>query len=276
MATEPFFQTKQPNKLSPPKGAKKELSCLSCGLHLQVKSPRMEPFGEFGKGILNVGEAPGEVEYEKGKQWQGPAGHALQEAYTQLGIDLFADCLNINAVNCRPVDEKGNNRAPTSNEIACCRQRVLQVIDQYKPQSIVLLGGVAVQSVLGFRWKKDPGGITRWRGFSIPDRYFKSWIFPTFHPSYVERSGDKREAKTVWMRDLKHIAQTFTSPFPQFREEEKCIEVISDLSALLTIQNGWASFDYETTGLKPHSAGHRIVCVTVADAVDHCFSFILP
>ena len=62
----------------------KTTSCVSCGLHKFVLSPRMTPFGKFHKGILNLGEAPGETEDKRGKQWQGKSGRLLQRTYNHI------------------------------------------------------------------------------------------------------------------------------------------------------------------------------------------------
>ena len=106
-----FFNLPQQSKET--KG--KILGCSSCGLFQSVLSPKMQAFGNFEKGILNIGEAPGETEDRKGKQWQGKVGRLLRDTYDSLGIDLFEDCLNINAINCRPTDKHGANRPPSSN-----------------------------------------------------------------------------------------------------------------------------------------------------------------
>jgi hypothetical protein len=36
------------------------------------------------------------------------------------------------------------------------------------------------------------------------------------------------------------------------------------------------AFDYETTGLKPHSKGHQIVCASVAISEDEVYTFEMP
>jgi len=36
------------------------------------------------------------------------------------------------------------------------------------------------------------------------------------------------------------------------------------------------AIDYETTGLKPHAPGHRVVCASVADTPNHCYAFMMP
>jgi len=267
---EGFWTAKETNSKTRPDG--KSISCASCGLTKNCKSPRMAAFGNFKKGILNIGEAPGEVEDNRGKPFQGRTGQLLQRTYKKLGIDLFEDCLNINAVNCRPIQGDAN-RAPTNHEMDCCRKTVLQTIEKYKPKLIVLLGNAAVYSLIGHRWKKDLGGITKWRGWSIPDQDFEAWICPTFHPSYVERS-DSGVEQTVWESDLKQAFTMLNEPF--LKHVQPRVDIIEDLYILNTITNLEVAFDYETTGLKPHAEGHRIICCAIAPSETHAYVFMMP
>jgi len=279
---EGFFSKKDLESKTRPTG--KSHSCVSCGLYKTCNNSRMAPFGKFKKGILNIGEAPGEVEDRVGKPWQGKTGKLLQQTYKDLGIDLFEDCLNINSIICRPSDKNGHNRTPTNVEIECCRKNVLKIIDSYKPKLIILLGNAAVYSLIGHRWKRDLGGIMKWRGWTIPDQDFKTWICPTFHPSYVERSDEKVE-EVIWRQDLKTAFDLIATQeyqgkkfllhsFPKYKEPN--IEVIDDLYVLTNIRGGYVAFDYETTGLKPHAPGHRIVCCAIANGPDHAYVFMMP
>lgn len=273
-----FFTKEQTRSKSRPDG--KTYSCASCNLYQYVLTPRMTSFGNFKKGILNIGEAPGQVEDEKGRQWQGKVGRNLQRAYKKLGIDLFEDCLNINAVNCRPP----KNREPSDYEIACCRSRVLKLIEQYQPRVIVLFGNAAIKSVIGHRWKKDLGGIMKWRGWTIPDRGFNAWICPVFHPSYVDRNEGFPEVSTIWKQDLEQALSMADKPLPSFQDDNQNIEFVEtqeDLQHILQKisigQEGeLAFFDYETTGLKPHAKGHRIVCCAIATDPHHAYAFMMP
>ena len=263
---EGFFTKKETESKSRPDG--KTYSCISCGLYKDCKSPKMESFGNFKKKILNIGEAPGEMEDYNGKPWQGKAGKALQRMYRGLGVDLFEDCLNINAVRCRPLD----NETPSNYNIECCRKFILKTIDEYKPKVIILLGNSAVYSLIGHRWKKDLGRISKWRGWTIPDQDFNAWLCPTFHPSFVERS-DSGVEEVIWKQDLKQAFTYINVPLPIY--EEPRIEVIEDLYMLTNIRSDVA-IDYETTGIKPHAIGHRIVCCAIANGPDHAYVFMMP
>lgn len=268
---EGFFTKKETESITRPDG--RSYSCYSCGLFKECKSPKMQPCGNFKKKILNIGEAPGEIEDKNGKPFQGKTGKLLQRTYQELGIDLFEDCLNINAVNCRPTED-GENRTPVNYEIECCRKSVLQVIEKYKPKVIVLLGNSAIYSLIGHRWKKDFGTISKWRGWTIPDQDFKSWICPTFHPSYVERNEDD-VTKVIWKQDLKNAIEKIKEPLYEYKEPE--IEIIKDLNILNSIKSGTHIVpDFETTGKKPHALGHKIVCIGIADSPDHTYVFMVP
>jgi uracil-DNA glycosylase len=251
----------------------KQETCVACGLYKTVKTPRMEPFGNGKRGIMVIGEAPGETEDTRGKQWQGKVGKRLQEAMQELGFDLFDDCLCFNSVNCRPTKPDKTNRMPTPKEIACCRPRVLKAIDEFKPKVILLLGGPAVISLIGHRFKKDLSGIFKWRGWAIPDRHFNAWLCPTFHPSFTERS--EKEVETIWMQDLEHALSFVNKPYPQWVDERTQVEIITDLSILDTLGSPF-TFDFEATGLKPHNQTiHHLVCMSAYDG-KRCFAFMMP
>jgi uracil-DNA glycosylase len=267
----PFFNTQQTTSISRPDG--KGRSCISCRLYKNVITPRMKPYGNFKKRILNLAEAPGLEEDQQGKPFQGKTGQLLQRTYKKLGIDLFEDCLNVNSCLCRPMTKEGNNRTPTNQEIENCRHAVLQLIKNVQPHVIVLLGGSALYSLLGHRWRKNLGGISKWRGYTIPDRDFNAWLCPTFHPSYIERSDAGGVEEVIWLQDLRQMIDCVDTPLPVYKEP--VIHITDDLSFLKDLPNE-ITFDYETNSLKPHSVGCRIVCCSVAISEDEVYVFMMP
>lgn len=268
-----FFYKSDLQLVARPDG--KSLSCYSCGLYKNVLSPKMQPYGNFRKKIMVIGEAPGEEEDKRERPWQGRDGMYFKKTLAKLGIDLFEDCVCVNSVNCRPT-KKGGNRTPTNFEIDCCRQQIVNpAIEKYKPKVIILVGAQAVYSVIGVRWKKELGPLTKWRGWTIPDQDLKAWICPIFHPSYVMK-GEASEVIKVWEEDIKQIVSILHKPFPVFKEPN--INVIDDLRLLRKkISNGESiAFDFETTGLKPQAEEHKIVCASVAYTEDDVFAFMFP
>ena len=277
-----FFDKQQLEK-TPYKSEKGTLSCVSCGLYKYVMSPRMKPYGKFKKGIMVIGEAPGQEDDKKGKPWQGMTGKFLKRKFRHLGVDLFQDCVSLNAVNCRPVDDKGNNRAPTEHEIACCRQKVIDAIKQYQPKLIILQGAAAVSSVItGYCWKTSRhNGINVWRGWTIPDRTLNAWICPTFHPSFTERQEGEGVVELIWTQDLERAFSKLDEPLPNYREEKECVVISFDiervLKAILKDKPRLLAFDIEATGLKPYNKeNHRIVTISFCYEEDRSYAIPFP
>jgi uracil-DNA glycosylase family 4 len=240
----------------------------------------MEATGEGKRGVLFIAEAPGEDEDRLNKQLIGRAGQYLRKKLLSYGIDLDRDCRKINAVNCRPA----NNRTPTSEEINHCRPRVWAEIESFRPKMIILLGGPAVESFLGGRWMKDLGGISRWRGFTIPDRDVSAWVCPTFHPSYVQRSlkMDNKVVEVIFDQDLEQAFDKLREPMPNFLNEKSLVtreynsrKIYNRLQSYIDWGQSIA-FDYETTGLKPQAPGHRIVTCSISTSGMEAFAFPIP
>ena len=267
-----FFTTKETQSYSRFNG--KPLSCFSCGLYQKVNSPKMQPFGNFKKGIMNIGEAPSQEDDEQGKQWQGQYAKEIGKVLRKFDIDLYDDCINLNAVNCRPV-RKGKNRHPSAFEINCCRRIVMDYVQHYKPKLIFVYGEYALQSVIGHKWKKTIGSITKWRGWTIPDQDLQCWICPMLHPSHLKDSEHNQGIEKTWINDFENGLKMLNEPFLKYKEPE--IIELTDLSVLDEIPNlSTIAFDYETTGLKPDRKGHRIVTASVAVSEDKVYVFEMP
>lgn len=254
----------------------KNMSCYSCGLYKgDILHPKMQPFGRFKKGILNIGEFTNSSDDKAGKPFQGRES-SIYSVFKQLGIDIEEDCLNVNAVMCHPYDKKtGGNRVPTTHEVDCCRINIIKFIEQYKPKLIFLFGKLALLSVIGTRWKGKVDSIEKWRGFVIPDQDFNTWIAPVYNPSFIKQS-DRKEIETIWLQDLRNGLHYLYKEFPKYVEPSITV-LDDDLSPLTKIKNTTTiAFDYETTGLKPHAKGHRIVCASVATDENNVFVFAMP
>lgn len=267
---EGFYNKKDTKSKSRPDG--KVHSCASCGLYKGCISPKMREHGEGKKDILIIGEAPGDTEDKKGMQWQGKTGRLLRQTLNEMEVDLFEDCVSINAVNCQPIQ----NRTPTRYEIDCCRSVIVsKVMEEYQPKVIILLGNSALASFLGDRWATDLGGITKWRGFKIPDQDYKCWVIPTFHPSYVQRE-DSKETTLIWEQDLRLAISAASEQFQ--RTPAPNIEYLEDLSELERYRPyiSELAFDFETTGLKPQGKGHRVICAAVTVQEDKTLAFMMP
>ncbi len=250
------------------------VSCASCGLYKNANSPKMKPQGNFKKKIMIIGDSPTAEEDKRGKLWTSPAGQKFVQECKRLGLDVYEDCVSLKAVNCY-TDE------PTPHQIACCRPQVFEAIDRYKPEVIILLGTPPIQSVIGQRWTSDLGGITKWQGYTIPDRFLNAWICPIYHPSFVERSADENgEASIIWRRDIKRAINRVGKPFPKVTDDRSRIVIDAPVEEVLEIISNedvpFLAFDIETTGLKPYEDVHKILTISFCNQYDRAFAMPFP
>lgn len=271
------FFSKQETQLKG--GELKGLSCAACGLYKTAKNPRMQPHGKGKKGIMVIGDVPAEEDDRRGKPWQGKAGRLLQRKLKEFGIDLFEDCICLNAVNCRPINKKGEAREPSDHEIACCRPKIITAINKFKPKVILLQGGIPTTSLVAYRWKGGASGINLWRGWAIPDRQYNAWVCPTFHPSFIESQDKENEASIIWENDIKQALSKLNKPFPYPPDEEKRIVITEDVDEALGAMEGSSmfAFDLETTGLKPYNTKiHKIVTISFCNDENKAYAIPFP
>lgn len=274
-----FFSIKETKSKTRPSG-NKAFSCASCGLYKDIKSPRMAPFGDFEKQIMVIGDMPSSRDDNMGKPWQDRFGTTLRREFERRGIDLFKDCINLFALSCHTAGSKGI-ATPLTKEIQCCRRRVLTAIEQYKPKMVILVGELALNSVIGSIWTKNIGGLTKWRGFTIPDRKYNTWICPIFSPAFVEEQN-ALEYRTIWKQDLDRIINTLDTKIYPSPNESQFVRIIQAESELVKIFEELLSrkfpypiaIDYETTGLKPHDTSkHKIVCMSICSSPEDVIAF---
>jgi len=222
----------------------------------------MEPSGRGRKKILVVAEAPGADEDSQGKQLVGNSGQELMRVMAKYKLDMRRDCWLENSLRCRPP----NNEIKNNKVIAYCRPNVINSIEEFQPEVILILGGVAAQSVLGWLWKDDVGGITRWAGYQIPHQRLNAWICPTFHPAFLLREKSK-VLNRRFEEHIEAIANLESRPWdkvPDYSKDVKIVYSPSDVPALLDkYRDGVVAFDYETNMLKPDSENAEIVTCSV-------------
>ena len=260
-------------------------TCASCGLYCHAQHPKMEPSGNFQKEILIVTSAPNATDDRTGRYWSGGTGQFLKKTMAEWGFSLQESTLTTGSAQCTPLTEKGAYRTPNSHEIACCRSKLQTIIKQRKPKVIILLGEAALESVIGNEWKNNLGGINKWRGWTIPDQKLKAWVCPTYSPSFVKEADT--QFLTAWKADLKQALGMADVPFPDMGTPEKHVKILHDRKEIRNTLQGildgpfppdpaLAAFDYETTGLKPHAEGHKIISASICAEPDQAYSFMMP
>ncbi len=136
--------------------------------------------------VMLVGEAPGREEDRMGLPFVGESGRLLDRMLAAIGLDRNSVYIT-NVVFWRPP----GNRHPSQEETTVCAPFARQHVALVKPKVLVLLGGVAAQTLLD-----TSEGITRLRGrwfaYPGPDRAIPA--LPTFHPAYLLRQPALKRA----------------------------------------------------------------------------------
>jgi len=176
--------------------------CYKCDLS---KTRTNVVFGEgvFSSKIMLIGEGPGQNEDETGKPFVGKAGKFLDKFLETQDISREKNIYICNIVKCRPPE----NRVPTNEEMAACREYLDAQIQLMRPKIIILCGSTAVKAMLGVK-----SGITKIRGqwFEGP---FDAKMMPLLHPSYLLRNQSKAVDSPQWLtlQDIQEIKKELDS-----------------------------------------------------------------
>jgi uracil-DNA glycosylase len=177
--------------------------CRSCDLWSRATQT------VFGAGapdarLVLVGEQPGDQEDKQGHPFVGPAGHLLDRALRESGIER-ADAYVTNAVKHFKWEARGKRRIhqrPNGTEIMACHGWLEAELAVVGPRVTVALGAVAGEALFGRGFKvRDHRGrleevtVGEWQG---P-------VLSTVHPSSILRARDdkaREEAFAGFVADL--------------------------------------------------------------------------
>ena len=179
--------------------AKAAEACEGCELYARATQT------VFGAGprrasVLLVGEQPGDVEDKRGEPFVGPAGGMLDKALVDAGVDR-AQTYVTNAVKHFRWKSTGTGKRrihekPGAVHINACRPWLAAEIEAIAPETVVLLGAVAAQSVFGpsFRLTQHRGERLDWPDDGpIGPQPSVNTVIATVHPSAILRAGADRE-----------------------------------------------------------------------------------
>ncbi|MGZ6299742.1 MAG: UdgX family uracil-DNA binding protein [Candidatus Limnocylindria bacterium] len=180
-------------------------SCQACDLWREATQTVFGSGAEHARVML-VGEQPGDQEDLAGEPFVGPAGHLLDRALEQAGIDRRKAYLT-NAVKHFRWVRRGKRRLhekPNAHQVSACRPWLEAEVAAVRPRLIVLLGATAAQSVMGPAFR-----VTRRRGEVMPSP-FGIPIMATVHPSSILRAADdaaREAAMASFVADLRVAAR---------------------------------------------------------------------
>jgi uracil-DNA glycosylase family 4 len=224
--------------------------------------------------LLIVSDYPGATEDQYGRPFAGGAGQYLVGILRKQGLDLEADCWSTNALICYSLD-----KTLPKDAVSDCRPNLLRAVRELNPTSILLAGGLAVESYLGHVWKPDPGSLARWVGRTIPCQVPNLWITCTHNPTFILRQKTDQPTRDQFIEDVARAARVARSgrpweAVPDYRKQVRLIydpgQVIRELDK---IRQGVVAFDYETTTLKPDGPDAAIYSAAVCHEGHTTISF---
>lgn len=163
---------------------KKVAGCVRCKELCATRTQTVFGVGSPTTKLVFLGEAPGADEDKQGEPFVGRAGQLLTkiiEACTLKREDVYI----LNVLKCRPP----NNRPPTPEESANCKEYLDAQLEIIKPEFICCLGSTAAKNLL-----ETDVSISKLRGKFQTYRGIR--VMCTYHPAYLLRNPDAK--KEVW------------------------------------------------------------------------------
>lgn len=159
-------------------------ACTRCQLH-RHRTQTVFGVGNRDADWMIIGEAPGAEEDRRGEPFVGRAGKLLDEMLRAVGLERSSVFI-ANILKCRPP----NNRDPSADEAAACREYLERQIELIQPKLILAVGRIAAQNLLH---SDSPVGRMRGRVHSLGKPPLP--VVVTYHPAYLLRSpSQKRKA----------------------------------------------------------------------------------
>ncbi|MBD3158626.1 MAG: uracil-DNA glycosylase [Candidatus Lokiarchaeota archaeon] len=149
-------------------------SCTKCPLHKGRKNA-VPGEGSIDTRLAFIGEAPGKREDETGRPFVGRSGKLLTDLIENRLPCSRKDVFITSVIKCRPP----NNRTPKNEEIETCVPYLEEQLNLIKPDIVVLLGGVAISTLLGYTT------VSSVHGTFCDDTNHR--YFMTYHPAAALR-----------------------------------------------------------------------------------------
>jgi uracil-DNA glycosylase len=189
-------------------------ACRGCELYRDA-TQGVPGEGPLGASVMVVGEQPGDQEDRQGLPFVGPAGHLLDRALADAGLDP-SEIYRTNAVKHFRYDPgragKRIHKGPSRVHVTACGPWLAAELDLVHPQGVVLLGATAGGAVFGstFRVGTSRGKRLEWPEEGVQSSWAPAWVVATTHPSAVLRSRQRDRDFAALVADLE-IAASLSS-----------------------------------------------------------------
>jgi DNA polymerase len=151
-----------------------------------------------------IGEQPGDREDRQGHPFVGPAGHLLDRALADAGIEPQRTYRTnvVKHFKWKPRGKRRIHQTPSKLEVEACKPWLEAELESVRPDVVGILGATAAKALLGSSFK-----VTQRHG-EVLEPEFAPLAVATFHPSAVlraEKEG-RQEVFSALVADLKTMA----------------------------------------------------------------------
>ncbi|WP_030809213.1 UdgX family uracil-DNA binding protein [Streptomyces sp. NRRL F-2799] len=186
--------------------------CRGCPLY-EDATQTVFGAGDPSARVLLLGEQPGDQEDRRGKPFVGPAGHVLDRALADAGVDpehaYVTNAVKHFKFTVQPGRKRRIHKSPSLREMTACRPWLLAELRLVSPEVVVALGATAGKALLGsgFRVTEQRGALLPWPGLdgeAAKDQI--AGLLATIHPSAVLRADDRDAVYDGLVADLRVVA----------------------------------------------------------------------
>lgn len=256
----------------------REQSCAVCprDKDTTLKSPKMRPEGPQRAPVYLLGASPSEADDRDDVHWNDAFGRAI---YDKFGRNFMDNYVRSNyTVQCRGEDHVAATE--------CCRNRIVQDIEETKPNIVVTIGDDA------FKWATGmSSGVLNMRGQLFATRFGSHvcWVFPIIFPNYAASKSNFRSSRFELSvtHDVRYVKNNWDRlPVPHVYDDfDKGIEQIAgdqpgDIQRLekalrQVAQYKRGAIDLETNGLRPYMLRHAHILTAAVGTFEHTVAFPL-
>lgn len=252
------------------------------------------PDGPLSAQICLIGEAPGEEEDIRLIPFIGAAGQLLNDSLRTVGLargsilihNVFTQQPPKNKIEYFFQDKKMTKLTWEGEEHVAKLKQWLQGLLRVREaggEAPNIIGALGAKAMLVLTGKKR---ITKWRGSLLPCTLVPGFkVYPTFHPSYVnrlmnepsekilnaEKKKDQQNALPVFLRDLERIgSQSHTTDIVRPMREFEIAKTLTEVSDFFKKYEGCEAMavDIETF---PAKSGPILWCIGFAPTPDYGF-----
>lgn len=216
------------------------------------------------RGIMVLGEAPGEVEVQKSVPFVGPAGRVIRRCLNEAKIDpknvRFENVVErkLEYNDERVLYHHGNRETP-AEELLAWYSDLKRRIELVQPRVIIACGDTALRAITGFN------SIGYTHCYVVPSTVTDCPVVPAYHPAYILRSPEAMHWLTWACVKARKVIEGERDPQHHLYTKPRLSGVLNFLKKCKEV--GTIAVDIEKT-----MSDHRLTTLGIATSAEEAMS----